>query len=323
MPDTPVLHAPDTRAARSLLEWGHQNLSSLSTTLRDAGVVLLRGFHTPEPDTAQRILALLGAQPMDNVFWSTPRRHVRGHTFTATEYPPRQHIPLHSEMSYHRRRPRLLVFHALERAASGGQTTLADLDAVSADLAALSAELRTRQVTYVRTFHPGIDIPLATAFGTDDLSQITRIAADADMTLRRTSTGAPQLTHTAQGALTDAATTRPIWFNQLHLYHPARLPQPLRRNLRQLYSEHDLPRHAYYGDGEPIPDQTVEEITDAFTAHTIDIDWEPHDIAVIDNLRYAHGRRPFTGPRRVHVAMGMPHTCTDRGTLTIPGPEPE
>lgn len=31
--------------------------------------------------------------------------------------------------------------------------------------------------------------------------------------------------------------------------------------------------------------------------------WQPGDIMVIDNMLMAHGREPFTGKRRIIVAM--------------------
>lgn len=312
MPVLPVLYAPDSQTSTPLISWTHDNLASLARELRENGAVLLRGFHTPQPDTAQQLFALFGAETMDNVFWSTPRTLVTGRTFTATEYPAHQHIPLHSEMSYRRRFPRLLVFHALGCADRGGTTTLADLDAVSKSVPELTDEIRAREVTYVRTFHPGIDIPLATAFGTDDPGQIAELAAADDMTIQHTDTGIPQIIHTAQGTLTDTDTGNPIWFNQLHLYHPASLPEPLRRSMRQLFGDKPLPRQAFYGDGQPIAADTVEAITAAFAINTTEVSWSPSDVLIVDNLRYAHGRTPFTGPRRLHVAMGIPHDSPNR-----------
>jgi alpha-ketoglutarate-dependent taurine dioxygenase len=35
----------------------------------------------------------------------------------------------------------------------------------------------------------------------------------------------------------------------------------------------------------------------------VDVDWNTGDLLVIDNVLVGHGRRPFTGSRRVLVAM--------------------
>jgi len=35
----------------------------------------------------------------------------------------------------------------------------------------------------------------------------------------------------------------------------------------------------------------------------VDVDWRTGDVLLVDNVLLAHGRRPFTGDRRVLVAM--------------------
>jgi hypothetical protein len=35
----------------------------------------------------------------------------------------------------------------------------------------------------------------------------------------------------------------------------------------------------------------------------VDVEWAAGELLLIGNVRVGHGRRPFTGPRRVLVAM--------------------
>ncbi len=292
----------------SLLEWAQRSLPMIRQALQDHGICWLRGLPATEPDLAQRLMMLLvDGELMDEVFWSTPRSRVSGKTFTATEYPSPQEIPLHSEMSYLHRYPRLLCFHALRCADTGGQTTVADLDAVSAALGELTAEFANRGVRYARVFRDGVDIPLTTAFGTDDPAEIESRAQAHGMRLEPAGDGATRLVHEAEGALHDALTGQAIWFNQMHLWHPARLPASVRDDLVHLFGVDGLPRQAFFGDGTTIPDEAVHAAGAAFARHTQAIDWLAGDVVLVDNLRYAHGRRPFTGQRTVHVAMGLPY----------------
>jgi alpha-ketoglutarate-dependent taurine dioxygenase len=69
-----------------------------------------------------------------------------------------------------------------------------------------------------------------------------------------------------------------------------------------------VPRNAVFGDGEPIPDATVARVLEAMTRCTQNIDWRAGDLAILDNMRWMHGRAPYTGARKVHVAMGRRHT---------------
>jgi hypothetical protein len=65
----------------------------------------------------------------------------------------------------------------------------------------------------------------------------------------------------------------------------------------------DLPRHAYFGDGAPIPDEHMDAIRSAYEASTVRVPWEVDDLLLVDNMHVAHGRDPFTGSRKVLVGM--------------------
>jgi hypothetical protein len=277
--------------------------------------VMLRGFRNTEPDLCQRLITLLGGSLMENVFWSTPRSRVADKTFTATEYPAREEIAPHSEMAYMPTYPRLLCFHALKSAETGGQTTVADIDAVSADLGGITDEFLRRSVRYVRVFREGLDVPLSAAVGTDDPQQIARIAQEYGMTIEAVGDGVTRLSHIARGALADAEDGHPIWFNQMLLYHPARLPASVRRNLIDLLGADGLPRQVCFADGGAIPETTVDAVARAFNRHAQSITWQASDVVLVDNTRYAHGRRPFTGQRAVHVALGFPQSGEHRTSL--------
>ncbi|MFE9687433.1 TauD/TfdA family dioxygenase [Streptomyces sp. NPDC006285] len=307
-----VLHPTRTTpgaANRSWFLWAQTHLQQVREQLTQEGALWLRGLQDFSPDLAQRLVELVGGGPlMDNVFWSTPRSRITDKTFTATEYPARAIIPLHSEMSYRPCYPRLLCFHALQCADSGGQTSVADLRAVSVVLDEVTSAFHHRGVCYVRVFHEGMDIPLSTAFGSDDLDEIARRAREQGMELTPRSDGSTRLTHQGRGALLDTDGI-PLWFNQANLLHAARLPAPERHHLTVLFGADDLPRQALFADGTPIPDVTIHTVNDVFAQYAQEIAWQPGDVLLVDNQRYAHGRLPFTGHRRLHVAMGLP--CTD------------
>jgi alpha-ketoglutarate-dependent taurine dioxygenase len=68
-----------------------------------------------------------------------------------------------------------------------------------------------------------------------------------------------------------------------------------------------LPYNTYYGDGQPIEDSVVEELREAYRQETVAFPWQPGDILMMDNMLVAHGRNPFTGPRKILVGMGEPY----------------
>jgi hypothetical protein len=44
-------------------------------------------------------------------------------------------------------------------------------------------------------------------------------------------------------------------------------------------------------------------VRDQGLRHAVDVQWRSGDLTLIDNTLVGHGRRPFTGKRRVLVAM--------------------
>ena len=94
-----------------------------------------------------------------------------------------------------------------------------------------------------------------------------------------------------------------VWFNQSDQWHTAALDAETAAALTELFSPDELPQSVTYADGSPIPAEHVIHVRDQGLASAVDVDWRAGDLMVIDNVLVAHGRRPFTGPRRVLVAM--------------------
>lgn len=290
----------------NLLDWMGSHRDQVAERLANSGIVLLRGFETDAPSTLKDMLALFDLEPMQDARWSTPRSPVGEGAFTSTEYPADQWIVLHSEMSYARTWPRLLMFQCKVAAETGGATTICDLAGVSAEVPDLVEEFLDREVLYLRNFRKGIDVPWQNAFGTENRKEVGRIAEANDLEIEWLDDGTLSTAQQAQGAI--EGTDGPLWFNQAQLFHPLQLPVETRTALERAFGAEGLPRNALFGDGEPIPDTTIRRILDALERHTRNIDWQDDDVAVIDNMRWMHGRAPFTGTRKVLAAMGGPES---------------
>ena len=58
-----------------------------------------------------------------------------------------------------------------------------------------------------------------------------------------------------------------------------------------------------YGDGSPIEEEIVSEILATIARTTVAPPWQTNELLIVDNERIAHGRNPYTGERKVLVAM--------------------
>jgi len=77
----------------------------------------------------------------------------------------------------------------------------------------------------------------------------------------------------------------------------------VREYLVDLYGEEGLPFNTRFGNGDPISAEIVQSINDVYEAHSARERWRAGDLMLVDNVRTAHGRDEFDGPREVIVAM--------------------
>ena len=54
----------------------------------------------------------------------------------------------------------------------------------------------------------------------------------------------------------------------------------------------------------------MDLINDVYTAHAVREPWQDGDLMLVDNIRMAHSRDPYTGTREIVVAMGERTTRT-------------
>jgi hypothetical protein len=166
-------------------------------------------------------------------------------------------------------------------------------------------EFGRRGVSYVRNYGLGVDLSWQDAFQTTDRAVVKRIAREQDIRLDWISDTRLRSRQGCQGTIPDPFTGEKIWFNQAHLFHVSSLPPEPRAGLERIFAPEDLPRNATFGDGQPIPDASMDAVRNAFWSEKKLFKWSTGDLLLIDNMQYAHGRMPFEGGRLIAVAMGQ------------------
>lgn len=284
--------------------WEAQSAAVGALTERHAAV-LFRGFAIADEADFRTVRDRAIDTPAAYRYRSTPRTEVDAGIMTATEYPASEEIPLHCENAYQRSWPERLVFCCLQPAQEGGQTPIADMRAVTAEIDSSVVEAFDRRgVRYLRTYHPGFDLDWQTVFQTDDRNELARYCATHEIDVRWREDGVLHTEQTCQGAARHPRTGELLWFNQAHLFHPSSLGPDMFADLCSVFGTDGLPRDARFGDGEEIPGEMLAHIRAAHRRHLRAFDWQAGDVLVIDNMLAAHGRHPFSGPRRVLVSMG-------------------
>jgi alpha-ketoglutarate-dependent taurine dioxygenase len=303
LPDAPVVISP-AEAGRDLAEFARQNREWLEATLYERGALLFRGFAVEDADGFQRFMQSASGELLPYTHRSTPRSQVKGNIYTSTEYPADQQIPFHTENSYTNTWPMKIGFMALATAATGGETPIADTRRVYERMPGDIRERFERNgVMYVRNYTPLMDLSWQTAFQTSARDEVDRYCQSAGIDAVWIDADHLRTRQICQGVASHPVTREKVWMNQAHLFHVSSHDPALVEILLEDFGEENLPRNAYYGDGARIEPETCAAIRAAYEAEAIVFPWRRNDVLLLDNMLMAHGRLPFTGERKVIVAM--------------------
>lgn len=302
--DFAVLVTPDVPVSDPM-GWIAANLDDIQRLATAHPAVVLRNIGVSSESDFQQVCASLLGAPSEYMYRSTPRTEVIEGIMTATEYPASEEILMHCESAYQRDWPLRLAFCCLQPAASGGQTPIADIRALTDALGSeLVDEFQRRGVRYIRHYHDGVDLPWQTVFQTDDPRQVESYCKSHDIDATWLADGRLRTEQTAQGTADHPFNGERLWFNQAHLFHPSALGEEVWQDMVEIFGDDGMPRDARYGDGAPIEPEVLERIRKDYAAAARQFDWQAGDVLLVDNMLVAHGRRPFSGQRRVLVSMG-------------------
>jgi hypothetical protein len=203
-----------------------------------------------------------------------------------------------------------LAFCCVTPPASGGETPLADMRSVAASIGAdLLDRFESRGVRYVRHYRPYVDLSWQVVFQTDDRDAVARYCEANGIAHEWLDADTLRTVQVCQGTARHPVTNERTFFNQAHLFHVSSLGAEDAEVMLELYGSDRLPRHAYYGDGEEIAAEDLNAISAAFRSHAVSVPWQAGDVVLIDNMQVAHGRRPFTGERKVIASLLQPYSA--------------
>lgn len=304
LPHTVVADSAGDRLADRLVT-GRDEIRS---RLLRHGAVLLRGFDVGGVDGFAAAVRALSGEPLAYEERSSPRSSIKGRVYTSTDYPASEEIFFHNENSYQNSWPMALYFHCVQPPAERGATPLSSTRQVLGELdPAVLAEFRARRWRVVRNFHGSFGLPWQEVFNTTDRDQVARYCAEHDIdcewqgdVLRTTAVRDAVHRHPTTG--------EQMWFNHVAFFHVSTLREEIREGLSELFGPDGLPNNTYFGDGGTIPDDMVDHIRTCYRAASTRFDYRSDDVLVIDNMLAAHAREPYSGARRIAVAMAEPAT---------------
>ncbi|MFF3020700.1 TauD/TfdA family dioxygenase [Streptomyces sp. NPDC057939] len=304
------------------VDWVARQRDVLRATLVEHGVVMVRGLGLRDPAQLGVILHRLGASPVTEKEAFAPRRSYADGVYSSSAWPANQPMCMHHELSYALTFPSLLLFACLGAPATGGATAVADSAAVLDALPpSLSDRFAREGWLLTRSYGNDIGASAAEAFGTDDRDGIESHCRANAITFAWQPDGTLHTRQRRSAVLSHPVTGRRCWFNQIAFLNEWTIDPEIREFLLAEYGPEGLPFNTFHGNGDPLSPETVHIINSVYEEHTVRRPWQVGDLLLVDNLRTAHGREAFEGPREVIVAMGEPlhpNDCSPTMEVTVP-----
>lgn len=271
--------------------------------ITEVGAVLFRGFDVGGVDRLNDAVRALSGDPLDYTERTSPRTSLAGNVFTSTDYPEDEEIFLHNECSYQTHWPLKVFFYCVTPPESQGATPLADVRQVYRNLdPQVVEEFVRRKWKYVRNFG-AMGGSWQYFFDTDDRAQVEAYCRKEDIDFEWLGDEGLRTSAVREAVHRHPVTGEDVWFNHATFFHVDTLPAVYREEMLDMFGEDDLPINSYYGDGGVIPGDVTKQLQEAYRAAWTRFDWQEGDLLVIDNMLTAHGREPYSGTRKIAIAM--------------------
>jgi amino acid adenylation domain-containing protein len=302
----PLIIQPNVEVL-DLISWAGSNRDFIEKELWKHGAILFRNFKIDSIAKFEQFARTISPELMEYGERSSPRHRVKGQIYTSTDHPADQPIVLHNEQSYTLNWMMKLLFFCVQPASQGGRTPVADSRKIFNRLnPRITEKFAQKQVMYMRNYGIGLGLSWQEVFQTSDKSEVEAYCRQSSIEFEWLEGDRLRTRQVRPAIRRHPKTGETVWFNHALFFHVSSLEQVIQHSLLEGLKEEDLPFNSYYGDGSPFEPEVLEEIREAFRQETVSFPWQAGDILMVDNMLVAHGREPYSGPRKIVVAMAEP-----------------
>lgn len=279
----------------------------VSDLINTHGFVVFRGYGIQSDQDFHRFVEGLGLENFKyaDSFSNAVRHNRTDRVFTANEAPPNVEIFLHHEMAQTLTFPGALFFFCEKAAESGGATPICRSDRTLKTLETQNptfiAKLRSVGVKYRNSMPSEANHESGQGRSWKDTLTVNS-AHEAEEKLavlgyqfNWLEDGGLSVQTPALAAVDHFGRGKDVFFNQI-----------VAAAAGWTVAADDREPRLCFGDDSPIEHADLADTIKAAYQHTVDLEWQTGDVALLDNLKVMHGRRPFEGSRSVLASLCNP-----------------
>jgi len=219
---------------------------------------------------------------------------------------------MHHELSYRLEVPSLMLFGCLTAPTAGGATAVSDSPTVLEELPTdLTERFERDGWLLTRSYNDEIGATVAEAFGTEDRAAVESYCRSNAIGFEWQPDGGLRTWQRRRAVVGHPVTGKRCFFNQIAFLNEWTIDLEVREYLVEMYGEDGLPFNTGFGSGEPLTAEIVELINQVYEANTVREPWQAGDLMLVDNIRTAHSREAYQGPREILVGMAEPVRLSD------------
>jgi alpha-ketoglutarate-dependent taurine dioxygenase len=292
--------------------WAAKHRDALRAVVTEHGSVLVRGLGLRDAAEIGAVFRRLANGLMTEKEAFAPRRTYSGGVYSSSKWPPNLPMCMHHELSYTLEFPGLMLFACLSAPTDGGATAVADsltvLDALPTEL---TERFEQEGWLLTRNYNDEIGMSFAEAFGTEDRGAVESYCRTNAIEFEWQPDACLRTRQRRSAVVRHPVTGQRCWFNQVAFLNEWTMDPEVREYLVDVYGADALPFNTRFGNGDPIGEDVVRLLNKVYEANTAREPWQAGDLMLVDNIRAAHSREPFEGPREVLVAMADAVRLTD------------
>lgn len=282
------------------------NQAELEAKLASSGALLFRGFPLDSAEVFDVFSAGFGYPNFtyQESLSNAVRINFTERVFTANEAPKDVEIFLHHEMAQTPISPSKVFFFCQSAADEGGATPLCRSDklfeALKAENPQLADDFKQKGLKYTTTMPAADDANSGqgrswkSTLSVETVEEAEAKLSELGYSWEWMADGSLKAVTPVLPAVVEMADGSEVFYNQLIAAYMGW--KGVRENPSSAIT---------FGDGSHIPKEGLERASELAEDFTFDLEWQDGDVAVVDNYRTMHGRRPYSGDRKRVVLVAL------------------